>query len=39
VAQAAVCSHINTKHTNAVWAERTIVECVNLLVRHVTSSL
>ena len=27
VAQVAVCSLINTKHINTVWAERTIVEC------------
>jgi len=27
VAQVAVWSQINTKHTNTVWAERTIVEC------------
>ena len=27
VAQVAVCSQINTKHINAVWAERTVVEC------------
>jgi hypothetical protein len=27
VAQVAVCSQINTKHTNTVWAARTIVEC------------
>ena len=27
VAQVAVCSQINTKHTNTVWAERTVVEC------------
>ena len=27
VAQVAVCSRINTKHINTVWAERTIVEC------------
>jgi hypothetical protein len=27
VAQIAVCSEINTKHINAVWAERIIVEC------------
>jgi len=27
VAQVAVCSPINTKHINAVWAERTVVEC------------
>ena len=23
----AVCSQINTKHINTVWAERTVVEC------------
>jgi len=27
VAQLAVCSQINTKHLNTVWAERTVVEC------------
>jgi len=27
VAQVAVCSDINTKHINTVWAERTGVEC------------
>ena len=27
VAQAAVCSQINTKHINTVWAEHKIVEC------------
>jgi len=27
VAQVAVCSQINTKHINTVWAERTIVGC------------
>jgi len=27
VAQVAVCSQINTKHINTVWAEHTIVEC------------
>jgi len=27
VAQVAVCSQINTKHVNTVWAERTVVEC------------
>jgi hypothetical protein len=27
VAQVAVCSVINTKHINTVWAERTVVEC------------
>jgi len=36
VAEVAVCSQINTKHINAVWAERTIVEMLNLLVHHVT---
>jgi len=27
VAQVAVCSEINTKHINTVWAERKVVEC------------
>jgi hypothetical protein len=27
VAKVAVCSQINTKHINTVWAERTVVEC------------
>jgi len=27
VAQFAVCSEINTKHINTVWAQRTVVEC------------
>jgi hypothetical protein len=27
VAQVAVCSQINTKHINTVWAERTVDEC------------
>ena len=27
VAQVAVCSQINTKHINTVWAELTFVEC------------
>jgi len=27
VAQVAICSQINTKHINTVWAERTVVEC------------
>ena len=27
VAQVVVCSQINTKHINTVWAERTVVEC------------
>ena len=25
--EVAVCSEINTKHINTVWAERTVVEC------------
>jgi hypothetical protein len=32
VAQVAVCSQINTKHINTVWAERTVVKIFNLLV-------
>jgi len=27
VAQVALCSEIDTKHINTVWAERTVVEC------------
>ena len=27
IAKVAVCFEINTKHLNAVWAERTVVEC------------
>jgi len=27
MAQVTVCSQINTKHINTVWAERTNVEC------------
>jgi len=27
VAQVIVCSEIDTKHINTVWAERTTVEC------------
>jgi len=27
VAQVAVCSQINARHVNTVWAERTVVEC------------
>ena len=26
-AEAAICSEINTKHINTVWAECTVVEC------------
>jgi len=32
MAQVAFCSQINTKHINMVWAKRTGVECVNLLL-------
>ena len=39
VAQVAVCSQINTKHINTVWAERTICWMLNLLVDHVTTRL
>jgi hypothetical protein len=28
VAQFTVCSQINTKHINTVWAECTVVECL-----------
>ena len=34
VAQVAVCSQINTKHINTVWAEHTIVECCRILVMY-----
>ena len=34
MAQVAVCSQINTKHINTVWAERTVLN-VKLLVHHV----
>jgi len=27
VAKDAVCSEVNTKHINTVWAERTVIEC------------
>jgi len=27
VAQITVCSEINIKHINTLWAERTVVEC------------
>jgi len=27
VAQVSVCSQINTKHINTVWAQRKVVEC------------
>jgi len=33
VAQVAVCSQVNTKHTNTVWAERTVLRST-LLVAH-----
>ena len=38
MAQVAVCSQINTKHINTVWAERKLLN-VKLLVHHVTSRL
>ena len=30
----AVCSQINTKHINTVWAERTVVECLTVGASH-----
>jgi len=39
VAQVVHCSQINSKHINTVWAERTVVGMLNLLVHHVTSQL
>jgi hypothetical protein len=30
MAQVAVCSQVNTKHINTVWAERTVVECLTV---------
>jgi len=27
MAKVAVCSQMNTKHINAVWAERTVLKC------------
>jgi hypothetical protein len=39
VTQVAVCSQINTKYINTVWAELTIVKIFNLLVHPVTSRL
>jgi len=32
VAQAAVCSEINTKYINTLWAERAVVECSTVVV-------
>jgi hypothetical protein len=37
VAQVAVCSQTNTKHTNTAWTERTVVKMYNLLVPSITS--
>ena len=34
VAQVAVCSQINTKHINTVWAERTVVEYYTVGASH-----
>jgi len=39
VSQVVVCSQINKKHINTVWAEPTIAEILNLLVHHVTGRL
>jgi hypothetical protein len=39
MAQAAVCSEINTKHINPAQAEHTIVKIFNLLVHPLTSRL
>jgi hypothetical protein len=36
MAQVTICSQTNTKHINAVWAERTVVKIFNLLVHPVT---
>ena len=38
VAQVAVCSQINTKHINTLWAEPKLLN-VKLLVHHVTGRL
>ena len=38
VAQVAVCSEINTKHINTVWAERTALN-VKLVVNILTTGL
>jgi hypothetical protein len=38
VAQVAVCSQINTKHINTVWAELQLLNA-KLLVHHITSRL
>jgi hypothetical protein len=39
VAQVAVCSQINTKHINTVWAERQLLNVKLLVVHHVTGRL
>jgi hypothetical protein len=39
VAQVDVCCQTNTKHINTVWAERTVVKILKLLVHPVTSRL
>jgi hypothetical protein len=39
MAQVAVCSQINAKQINTVWAERTVVKMFNLLVHPVTGRL
>jgi len=37
VAQVAVCSQINTKHINTVWAERTVEVYINIYLRLYTT--
>ena len=39
MAQVAVCSQINTKHINTVWAERTAVECYTGGTSRISSDL
>jgi hypothetical protein len=39
MAQVAVCSQTNTQPINTVWAERTVVKILNLLVHPVTGWL
>ena len=38
-AKVAICSGINVKHIDTVWAECKILECFNLLVHHATIRL
>ena len=39
VAQVAVCSQINTKHKNTMWAERTVVAILNFKFHYFQISL